>query len=230
MSNTIDANTLGECWLKCIDTVIKKGSIFYDEDAKIKEILGLQIKISSPNTSDEIISKFGDQEVILHTLKKFSKGIVMENRPFTYGNLIYNKNGVDQFEWLVDRLNKKKETKSATICLLKEGAIDDNLPCLTTIDAKIRDGRLNLQFFFRSQNVLGRQYANLLAIAKLQADLAGKLLVKVGFIAGYIASAHIYEYDFEMANLICQGNDVVIKDNFYSYGPKSIRKNLKFRS
>ena len=61
MSDTIDANTLGECWLKCIDTVIKKGSIFYDEDVKIKEILGLQIKISSPNTSDEIISKFGDQ-------------------------------------------------------------------------------------------------------------------------------------------------------------------------
>ena len=44
MSDTIDANTLGECWLKCIDTVIKKGSIFYDEDVKIKEILGLQIK------------------------------------------------------------------------------------------------------------------------------------------------------------------------------------------
>ena len=180
MSDTIDANTLGECWLKCIDTVIKKGSIFYDEDVKIKEILGLQIKISSPNTSDEIISKFGDQEVILHTLKKFSKGIVMENRPFTYGDLIYNKNGVDQFEWLVDRLNNKKETKSATICLLKEGAIDDNLPCLNTIDAKIRDGRLNLQFFFRSQNVFGRQYANLLAIAKLQADLAGRLLEQEG--------------------------------------------------
>ncbi|WP_297882781.1 hypothetical protein, partial [uncultured Campylobacter sp.] len=179
---------------------------------------------SSPNTSDEIICKFGDREVILHTLKKFSKGIVMENRPFTYGDLIYNKNGVDQFEWLVDRLNKKKETKSATICLLEEGIIDDNLPCLTTIDAKIRDGRLNLQFFF------GRQYANLLAIAKFQADLASRLLVKVGFIAGYIASAHIYEYDFEMANLLCQGSGIIIKDNFYSCGPKSIRENLKFRS
>ena len=84
----------------------------------------------------------------------------MPNRPFTYSVQIYNKNGIDQFEYLVERLEKKKESKSATISLLSEGITDANLPCLNIIDIKIRNEKLNLQFFFRSQNILGRQYAN----------------------------------------------------------------------
>ena len=45
------------------------------------------------------------------TLEKFSKGVSMPDRPFTYGACIYDKNGIDQFEWLADRLKLKKETK-----------------------------------------------------------------------------------------------------------------------
>lgn len=41
--------------------------------------------------------------------------------------------------------------------------------------------------------------------------------------AGYIASAHIYEYDFDYAESLRNGNYVQIKDLFYKKGPKSIR-------
>lgn len=92
----------------------------------------------------------------------------MKNRPFTYGECIYNKNGIDQFEWLISRLESKLETKSATISLLTEGNNHPNLPCLNIVDVKIRDNKVNLQFFFRSQNIVGRQYANFIALAKLQ--------------------------------------------------------------
>jgi thymidylate synthase len=221
--NSIIVKTLGECWIKSIKAVLDNGEEYFDEDVTIREILGLSVEISSPNIEDSIIDKYGDQYVINKMLKKFSKGVVMDDRPFTYGECIYNKQGIDQFKWLVDRLNSKRETKSATIGLLTEGNNQANLPCLTTIDVKIRDNKLVLQFFFRSQNIFGRQYANLLALAKLQSDLADKCSVKVGAMKGYIASAHIYDYDFNQAKDLCSNKKTVINDKYYTNGPSSIR-------
>lgn len=221
--NFIYADTIGEGWLKSIKTVMKNGYEHYDEDVKIKEVLGLNVEINHPSMDDEIINKYGDKYVIDKMLKKFSKGVVMNDRPFTYGECIYNKNGTNQFEWLVNRLTLKRETKSATIGLLTEGNNGANLPCLTTIDVKIRNKKLVLQFFFRSQNIFGRQYANLLALAKLQHDLAQECSVGIGALKGYIASAHIYDYDFSLSNDICSGKEISVKDKYYISGPKSIR-------
>ena len=219
----IKTNTIGDCWLKSIKEVMNYGNEYFDENVKIKEILGLSIEITNPNTEDEIITEFGDEYVIDKMLKKFSKDIVMNDRPFTYGKCIYDKNGIDQFEWLVNRLKSKEETKSASIGLLTEGNNEANLPCLTTIDVKIRNDKLHLQFFFRSQNIFGRQYANLLALANLQKKLSEKCSKGIGSLKGYIASAHIYDYDYEEANNICLDKKIKIKDKYYTNGPKSIK-------
>ena len=112
--SSIIASTIGECWIKCIKYVINNGSEHYDEDIKIKEVIGLHVGIKTPKQEDNIIEKFGDPVVISRTLEKFLKGSVMPDRPFTYGACIYDKDGVDQFEWLIERLQSKKETKSAT--------------------------------------------------------------------------------------------------------------------
>lgn len=73
----------------------------------------------------------------------------MPDRPFTYGARIYDNCGVDQIEWLVDRLNSKRETKSATFGLLIPGSKSPNPPCLTTVDAKIREDKLGTAVLFQ---------------------------------------------------------------------------------
>ena len=178
----------------------------------------------APRCTDELIDQYGDKSVIQRTLAKFSKGVAMPERPFTYGSRIYDYSGVDQFEWLVQRLQEKRKCKSATICPLIPGCTSSNLPCLTTIDAKIRSNALELQFFFRSQNIFGRQYANLMALARLQADLAARCSVGTGAIRGYVASAHIYIFDYDEAIRIAAGADSVIQDKYYAEGPRSIRR------
>ena len=207
-----------------MECMFENGNEYFDEDIKIKEILGLNIKIKNPTFEDKIIAEYGDEYVINKMLKKFSKGIVMDDRPFTYGECIYNKNCIDQFEWIVNRIKSKKETKSATISLLTAGDESANLPCLCTIDIKIRENKLILQFFFRSQNIFGRQYANLLALVKLQNDLAKRCNFQAGSMQGYIASAHIYEYDVDQALQISKNKPIKIQDKYYQNGPKSIRK------
>jgi thymidylate synthase len=91
------------------------------------------------------------------------------------------------------------------------------------VDAKIRLGKLELQFFFRSQNIFGRQYANLLALARLQSDIAERCAVETGTMRGYIASAHIYDFDMDDARRIVSGGTVAISDRYYTAGPRSIR-------
>jgi thymidylate synthase len=203
--------------------VLNVGKAYHDEDVEIREILGLSVEVLQPRCTDEVVDRYGDRSVVERTLEKFSKGIVMPDRPFTYGSRIYDYSGVDQFEWLVQRIREKRETKSATICLLVPDCDSPNLPCLTTIDAKIRHDTLELQCFFRSQNIFGRQYANLLALARLQTDLATRCSVVPGSIRCYVASAHIYAFDYDEAICIASGGGSVIKDRYYEEGPLSIR-------
>ena len=225
---TITSGTIGEVWIQSIDYVMEHGRLVFDEDVEIMEVTGLSVKIDHPSVKDDIAEKYGDPHIIAHTLAKFEKGVTMPNRPFTYGERIYYKNGIDQFEWLVERLKRKPETKSATISLLTEGDDNPNLPCLNIIDAKIRDRQLNIQFFFRSQNIVGRQYANLLSLAKFLDKLSARLSVDNGFLAGYIASAHIYKYDFDFAKNI-HNSSSSLEDLFYSCGPESIRNSPSFK-
>lgn len=225
----VTGETIGQVWLGSMARVMAEGREAWDEDVRLRELLGLTVCVMHPALEDPIVNRFGDAQVLEHTLRKFEKGTVMANRPFTYGDCIYNKNGVDQFEWMVERLTKKRESKSATISLLTEGSQSANLPCLSMLDAKIRNDRLHVQFFFRSQNIVGRQYANLMAIATLQHRLAARLGVAPGMMAGYVASAHIYQYDLEYAEAIGLNKRVVIEDHFYDYGPRSIRLNPSFK-
>lgn len=219
---SIRAVSLGQCWFECTSLVLRAGTVVNDEDVEILELLGLALHIEKPSIHDALIAKYGDTLVIERTLHKFERGIRMPDRPFTYGERIYEHNSIDQFEWLVRRLSLKKETKSATICLLIPGE-NGNLPCLTTLDAKIRNDALQLHFYYRSQNIFGRQYANLLALASLQADLAARCAVSVGPIKGFISSAHIYSFDLDDANRLIDKSDFRIKDNYYLKGPSSVR-------
>ena len=220
---TVTSQTLGECWQQCVASVVTHGKKTYDEDVFIYEILGLSIEITHPSSEDSFINDIGDQKVIEKMMMKFTKGVVMDDRPFTYGQLIYDMNGIDQFEWMLARLKNKPETKSATISLLTPGLTHPNLPCLSTLDAKIRDGKLHLQFFFRSQNVFGRQYANLLALAKLHEQLSIRSGCHVGCLRGYIASAHIYDYDLNEAQMLSRSQSINVHDRYYTHGPSSVR-------
>jgi thymidylate synthase len=219
----VSAQSLGECWVACIDYVLRNGNSHNDEDVAIRESLGLSVHISSPQCQDVLIDAVGDRSVIERTLAKFSKGVEMPERPFTYGSRIFDNSGVNQFEWMVQRLMSKRETKSATIGLLIPGSEAANLPCLTTIDAKIRGNKLDLHFFFRSQNIFGRQYANLLALARLQKDIADACGIGVGALRGFVSSAHIYEFDLQQARRIVAGERFAICDRYYLAGPQSIR-------
>ncbi len=224
-AGTVQAKTIGECWKASVKTVLEHGQTHIDEDCELLEIIGLSVKVEHPNSRDTYIEAHCDRDVLERTKHKFRQGVEMPDKPFTYGQRIYDFDGVNQFEWLVERISRKPETKSATICLLRPGDPSTNIPCLTALDAKIRGGLVNLQFFFRSQNIFGRQYANLVALAEFQEELAHRLDFEVGIMQGYVASAHIYEFDRNEAKRLVRGQPIRLIDRYYTEGPSSTRSN-----
>lgn len=221
---TVRARTLGSAWLGCVSSVLAMGRWTEDEGVPLLEMLGLSVHITHPHSADPLIEAIADTTVLRRTQRKFSRDADLPDAPFTYGQRLYNLNGVDQIDWLCRRLSRHPLSKSATVCILLPNESGRHLPCLTTLDAKIRDGALHLQVFFRSQNILGRQYANFVALAGLQSDIAARCNARIGLLAGYIASAHIYHFDVDDARMLASGHRFRLVDRYRDLGPRSDRQ------
>ena len=71
----IKENSVGKAWQEAMKTIIEKGTITFDDNKKLHEILGLHIKIAKPSESDTIIEKKGDKDMIEWMKKTFFRKI-----------------------------------------------------------------------------------------------------------------------------------------------------------
>ena len=196
----IRTKDLGEAWFESMKLVLSSGQDFYDGDIKLKEIRNLYVSIEDIDEHAEILEKYADRSRIeLMKKKYFTCGLVGDYK-IDYGSYIFNNNGVNQFEWLYERLKNKPETKSATIVMHVPG--EENLTCLSMLDFKLRDDKLYMTAVYRSQNIYASQPGNLVALRNLQKALAEKLEVNVGGVELVVMSAHIYENNYDAANKI----------------------------
>lgn len=196
----IKEKTIGKAWIKAAELVIREGYDFYDGDVKIKEILDLFIDIENPFVIDEIIKKYGDQYIIEQL-----KTVLLDTKPgdwgWSYGQRLFGfgQAKINQIEFIINKLKQKPETKSATItCLFPQEDFQKgaHIPCITLLDFKLRDNRLNMTVCLRSQDIGKKIYGDALALGKLMENVAKKLNVSTGVLKLFIMSGHIYENDF----------------------------------
>ncbi|XOB40474.1 MAG: thymidylate synthase [Candidatus Nealsonbacteria bacterium] len=196
----IKKETIGASWLKAVEVVMEEGNDFYDRDVKIKELLDLFIEIKDALLIDDVIKKHGDKYMIEQL-----KIVLLDTKPgewgWSYGQRLFgDSNYFNQIEFIVNKLKRKPETKSATVtCLFpkedfQKGA---HIPCICLLDFKIRDNRLNMSVCLRSQDIAKKMYGDALALGKLMEKVANELDVLTGNLKLYIMSAHIYENEFE---------------------------------
>lgn len=75
--------------------------------------------------------------------------IIVPELNASYGKRIFDQLGINQYEWVINHLHKKRETKSASISLLLPNDPGPSIPCLTVIDFKIRHDKLYMKALFR---------------------------------------------------------------------------------
>lgn len=202
----IKEKTIGTAWIKASKLIMDKGHNFYDREVKLKEILDLFIEIENPLVIDKIVKKYGDQYMI-EQLKTVLLDTKKGDFDWSYGQRLFScgENKLNQIRFIINKLKRKPETKSATItCLFPEEDFQKgaHIPCICLLDFKIRNNRLNMITCLRSQDVAKKMYGDAIALGKLMEKVAKEISVPVGILKLFIMSAHIYENDFDKINEI----------------------------
>lgn len=192
-----ETSTLGEAWILVLDTILSQGEEIVDDDLMLTEIRNVYISIDSISDCDPILKRYADRDRIALMKEKYATCGLVGDYKIDYGSYIYDNNGVNQIEWVIDRIKRKPETKSATIGLHKPG--EEMLACLSLLDFKLREERLDMSCVYRSQNAFWSMPGNMLALRNIQGDVANELGVPVGKTDLIVFSSHIYKHHYQIA-------------------------------
>lgn len=196
----IIANSEGNAWLAAMKMVIQKGKDIWDEDVSLREVQNLYLSIETIDERDNILLKYADKNRIELMKKKYATCGLVGDYKIDYGSYIYNNNGINQIDWVINRIKNKPETKSATITLHKPG--ENMLACLSMLDFKYRKNALDMTAVYRSQNIFWSHPGNMLALHRIHQDVSDALGYKLGRVELIVISAHIYSNDFDKVNSI----------------------------
>lgn len=195
---TIRRRTIYDAWTEIIWAVMTLGrTSSTDYGLHQKELLALMSVIEDPTASLGKVphwSPFTSEDVERY-IETFFNPERTNEVSYNYGYRLQTYWGENQIESLVAELRRSSFSRRAVASLWNpvEDSKSGDPPCLTTIQATVRDGQLNLIGFIRSNDMFRAYPINAAALGTLQARLAQRLGgVTVGALSVLSYSAHIY--------------------------------------
>jgi thymidylate synthase len=163
---------------------------------KIKEMKFPKIEKNSNLTSEEKIEKIRDKK-----LEEFHK--VMLNGRYYFLN---------QVKQTIDYLKENPNTRRAIMITWKFPVdfLVEEVPCLIMVDFLIREGKLLTTAVWRSHDTMA-MVPNFIALRELSRHVAKEVGIPVGSITIQSISAHIYFWDFEVAEKIANNKNFTLK-------------------
>lgn len=206
MARFIKAGNPFDAWKLAVKNVMDNGLEVNDErGSKTKEVANLMVEIADP-----LLVKREHHFWYGEKLDRYVQQLQDPNEHgfiYTYGNRFRNhfrdgtEGTIDQFDFIIKRLKSNKHSRRAIMVTFDPGLdhFVDEIPCIIAIDFKIRNYQLNATAFWRSNDMYGAYYANIMGIAGVMKTIAGQLAMDVGTLTTHAASAHIYETNFHEA-------------------------------
>lgn len=115
----------------------------------------------------------------------------------------YGPRIVNQLPIIIERLREDPDTRQAVITLWDpefdaHGGKKDH-PCTSLFNFRIRDGKLNMSTFMRSNDAIHGWPFDLIQFSMLMQSMAHELEVEVGTYSHHVGSFHIYEPHWTVA-------------------------------
>ena len=120
---------------------------------------------------------------------------------YTYSERLQNYQGRNQLKDIVNRLKQDMGSNRA-VAVTFNPFIDNeraDIPCLQLIQALVRNDKLILSVYFRSNDLYGAFPSNMMFLTYLGMKIANELGVEFDYIDYHCSSLHIYETDYEQA-------------------------------
>lgn len=195
----IRSSTIAQAWLKILKTILKfgiqKGS---DNTNSQKEILNMVSVITGENSDNEFIApwfQFGKKE-----LDEYYKQLMTANKfdtiAYTYGQRMRDYEGINQIEYIINDLRRANFSRRAVVSLymVQKDEISSNPPCLVLLQALVNDGKLNLNAYFRSNEMFSSWPQNAFGLRKIHKEISDRVGIEMGTLTIISCSAHI-EYN-----------------------------------
>ncbi|MFX1449801.1 MAG: thymidylate synthase [Promethearchaeota archaeon] len=191
----IEETTIETAWNNAKKLILNKGLEVLDEKEELLEIIDLFLIIKQPKTSDQE-KNVHDKAIKKWMLDNFReiKSIPELHNTKSYGWRLYNNQGKDQIDWVINRLKRKNTTKSATISTIN---LDDEhyIPCVSLLDFKIRNAELLLSVTCRSLDFGKKALYNMYALSDIAHKVAKELQIIKILLKIHVISAHMYKKD-----------------------------------
>jgi thymidylate synthase len=201
MSRFLKTGNPLDAWKLTTKTVMEYGNELTDErGSRIKEVLGLIVNIKNPTLDLNHSYWYGEKLKIYQDefMESAMKGFV-----YTYGNRIGKHFGINQLESAVERLNNNNHTRRSIVVTFDPvlDNINQEIPCIIAIDFKIRKNKLETTAFWRSNDIFGAYYPNVMGLSRVIEYVSACTDSDIGTLTTHAASAHIYETNWQAAGI-----------------------------
>jgi len=188
--------TLKQAWLSLIKEILNKKETNVVEDEYI-EIAGKNITFSFKNCFE--LTKDNKINVDYLEMQKvfFSNSDNIFGHSYVNSMLTPFTDIQNPVEAISKKLNENLYTRNAV--LLFSTYKNNKIPCINSIQFLYRNGKLNMFFTARSQDIYRKFPCDVMCFSLLATKIAEKLNLKLGAIHANIISAHIYIKDLEKA-------------------------------
>jgi thymidylate synthase len=197
----IHTDTIGEAWLGIARRILSDGRAGHYDGLPILEVSQATLTIASPHPDDAIIARLADPERLAWMHANFADHARVEAlgnaRSYASRLFDYGATGLDQIAWIIERLRKDPESRSATITTFEPLSDTSYIPCVSMLDFWLRDGAVEQVVYAHSIDFGAKGYGNLVELADLQHRVADGLGLAVGRLVFIVKSAHVYDTEFE---------------------------------
>ena len=214
-------------WRELLEELIINHKKHVKDKTQIREIIGVHEKIDNPYKDSMLninhkqfaeavkrgafdIQDYPIKSEALYdyvtSLDQLDKIILMDEDSFiyTYPERLQNYLGRNQLIDIVSRL-KHDIGSNRAVAVTFNPFIDNeraDIPCLQLIQALVRNDKLILSVYFRSNDLYGAFPSNMMFLTYLGMKIANELDVKFDYIDDHCSSLDVYETDYQQASKV----------------------------
>lgn len=210
-------------WRKLLEEVLLCHKEHVKDETQIREVIGVHERIDNPykdsmlninHTQFAEAVKRGAFDIKDYPIKSEAlfdyvtslddeHQIYLDDDGFiyTYSERLQNYQGRNQLIDIVNRLKQDMGSNRAVAVTFNPFVDNEraDIPCLQLIQALVRNDKLILSVYFRSNDLYGAFPSNMMFLTYLGMKIANELDVKFDYIDYHCSSLHIYETDYQQA-------------------------------
>lgn len=202
----IAAENIATAWEKSVIAILKmylqKGEkIITERDTVSIEIENMCISVEKPMDEPRVSEYHPNREF----LNSYSNNLLdYRYQKHVYSRIIrteMDNSNINQLDAVIEKLDAQWYTTRGVVAIWDPyiDTYQGHPPCTTQLQFYVRDNRLNLTSYFRSNDAWLCANGDMVALTNLQKTVADKLGIEVGRYTHFACCYHIYEYDISAA-------------------------------